>query len=77
MNKLTIHYNSKGESGNIFWILCALRNALEYAGESPAIYKNMQERVFASCSYKEALNIIGEKVNLIDINTEATSFNHE
>lgn len=77
MEKPTIRYDSRGESGNIFWILRALRDECKRMGESPTVYKEMQERVFASGSYKEALAIIGEKVNLIDISAEDESSDHE
>lgn len=66
MNKLTIHYNSQGESGNIFWILRSIYEACCREGIAPTVFKEMQERVFASDSYEEAIAIIGEKVNLID-----------
>ena len=66
MNKPTIHYNSQGESGNIFWILRAIYEEYKREGIAPTIFKEMQERVFAAGSYEEALAIIGEKVTLID-----------
>ncbi len=66
MNKITIHYNSKGESGNIFWILHAIREECKLNGIKPMFFKEMQERVFAASSYDEALSIISENVNLID-----------
>lgn len=66
MNKLTIHYNSQGESGNIFWILREIYEACKREGIAPTTFKEMQQRVFAADSYEEALAIIGEKVNLID-----------
>lgn len=66
MDKFTIHYNSRGESGNIFWILRAIYEECSREGIVPRQFKEMQERVFAADSYKEALRIIGEKVNLID-----------
>lgn len=71
MEKPIIRYNSRVESGNIFWILRALCDECKRRGESPTVYKEMQERVFASGSYKEALAIIGEKVNLIDESEDA------
>ena len=66
MNKLTIHYNSQGESGNIFWILRALRDECHRIGEDPSQFKGTLERVLAASSYEEALTIISEKVTLID-----------
>ena len=77
MNKLTIHYNSQGESGNIFWILRSIYEACCREGIAPTVFKEMQERVFASDSYEEALAIIGEKVNLIDDAKGQYTMNHK
>ena len=77
MNKLTIHYNSQGESGNIFWILRSIYEACCREGIAPTVFKEMQERVFASDSYEEALAIIGEKVNLIDDAKGRYTMNHK
>ena len=66
MNKLAIHHNSQGESGNIFWIIKAVRDECRRVGEDPAQFKDMLDRVLATESYNEALAIIGERVNLID-----------
>ena len=77
MNKLTIHYNSQGESGNIFWILRSIYEACCREGIAPTVFKEMQERVFASNSYEEALAIIGEKVNLIDDAKGQYTMNHK
>lgn len=77
MNKLTIHYNSQGESGNIFWILRSIYEACCREGIAPTVFKEMQERVFASDSYEEALAIIGEEVNLIDDAKDRYAMNHK
>lgn len=66
MNKLTIRFNRNGESGNIFWILRAIYEACTREDIAPTTFKEMQERVFASGNYDEALSIISEYVNLID-----------
>lgn len=66
MNKLTIHYNSKGESGNIFWIIRAICEECKINGIKPTTFKEMLEQVFSAGSYEEALSIIREHVNLID-----------
>lgn len=66
MNKITIHYNSQDESGNIFWILRSIYEECIRESIAPTEFKEMQERIFAASSYAEALSIIGEKVNLID-----------
>lgn len=77
MNKLTIHYNSQGESGNIFWILREIYEACKREGIAPTTFKEMQERAFAADSYDEALAIIGKKVNLIDDAKGRYSMNHK
>lgn len=77
MNKLTIHYNSQGESGNILWILRAIYEACCREGIAPSAFKEMQQRVFAADSYEEALAIIGEKVNLIDDAKGRYTMNHK
>ena len=77
MDKLTIHYNSRGESGNIFWILRAIYEECNREGIAPTVFKEMQERVFASGSYDEAIAIIGEKVNLIDDAGSCYQMNHK
>lgn len=66
MNKLTIHYNSKGESGNIFWIIRAICEECKINGIKPSAFKEMLEQVLSAGSYEEALSIIREHVNLID-----------
>ena len=66
MEKLTVRFNRRDESGNIFWILRALFDECKRTGTDPTVYKEMQERVLASGDYEEALALIGEKINLID-----------
>lgn len=65
MNKPTVHFNSRGESGNIYWILGAVRTALRKQRRITE-YNDLRDRVFASGSYQEALAIIREYVDLID-----------
>ena len=65
MNKPTVHFHSCGESGNIFWILVAVKTALRKQRRI-ADYNNLRDRVTASGSYNEALAIIREYVDLID-----------
>ena len=64
--KPVIEYDSHGESGNIFWILAAVRRILQQQGKSKK-YEELWERVQKSGSYEEALEIIGEEVTLRDI----------
>ncbi len=66
MEKLTVRFNRRDESGNIFWILRALVDECKRTGTDPTLYKEMLERILAAESYEDALAIIDEKVNLID-----------
>ena len=72
MSKPILEYDSRGESGNIFWILGMLLKIMRhnYKGTPWEITKGRHEaivkRVMAAGSYKEALEIIGEEVTLID-----------
>lgn len=65
MNKPELIYDSRGESGNIFWILGQVRRILQQ--RRITAYNELWERVQRAGSYKEALDIIGEEVTLIDI----------
>lgn len=66
----TVRYDSRNESRNIMWILRSLCEECKRMGIGLKPYRDMQNKVFASGSYEEALAIIGEKVNLIDISKE-------
>ena len=65
MNKPELMYDSRGESGNIFWILGQVRRIMQKEHRITA-YNELWERVQRASSYKEALNIISEEVTLID-----------
>ena len=65
MKKPELIYDSRGESGNIFWILGQVRRLLREQNRLTA-YNELWERVQRAGSYKEALDIIGEEVTLID-----------
>lgn len=66
MEKATIQFQSRGPSGNIFVILGMVRRELQRQRRITD-YNNMWERVQNSQSYKEALEIIREYVNLVDL----------
>lgn len=66
MYKPTINFDSRGPSGNIFHILGMVRNALSKQRRITD-YNKCWERVQASHSYEEALKIIREYVELIDV----------
>ena len=72
MSKPILEYDSRGESGNIFWILGMLLKIMRHnnKGTPWEITKGRHEaivkRVMSAGSYKEALEIIGEEVELKD-----------
>ena len=65
MEKPTVHFRSRHESGNIFVILALVRRELQKQRRITD-YNNLRDRVTSSDSYTEALAIIRETVNLID-----------
>lgn len=66
MTKPVLEYDSRGESGNIFWMLAQVRRILQKQARINA-YNEMLEKVQNAHSYNEALEIIGKEVTLIDI----------
>lgn len=69
MNKPELRYNSRGETGNIYWILGELSRIMRSQNQI-SVYNEIRDRVFKAQSYQEALEIIGEVVTLIDENEE-------
>jgi len=69
MKKPIVHFDSSGESGNTFLILGLCQAALAKDGRTGE-YKALTERVFGCHSYAEALDIIRETIDLIDIQGE-------
>ena len=65
--KPIVHYQSRHESGNIYWIVGMVRDVLRKQSRITE-YNDMRDRVFSSGSYQEALSIIGEYVTLVDDN---------
>ncbi len=59
--KPVVHFNSTGESGNIFVILARVKNALNNNDAFNVIWNKVRQG-----NYDEALATIREKVNLID-----------
>ena len=66
MKKPVVIYNPKGESGNIFYILAMVRNALRKQRRIQD-YNDCWERVQKCTSYQEALEVIKEYVDLKEI----------
>ena len=69
MNKPELRYDSRGETGNIYWILGELSRIMRSQNQI-SVYNEIRDRVFKAQSYQEALEIIGEVVTLIDENEE-------
>ena len=67
--KPTIHYRSRHESGNIFWILASVRDVLQKQRRITD-YNDLRDRVMNSGSYREALEHIGQYVTLVDDDAE-------
>ena len=65
MNKPELRYDSRGETGNIYWILGELSSIMRGQNRI-SVYNEIRDRVFKAQSYQEALEIIGEVVTLID-----------
>ena len=63
--KPVIKYDSRGHSGNIYWILGALSEIMRKQRRYTA-FNTIRDRVFEATSYEEALQIIGEEATLID-----------
>ena len=60
-----LHFNSRGESGNIFAVLAEVRKVMRKQRRITE-YNNMWEEVQSSGSYEAALEIIGRHVPLMD-----------
>lgn len=69
MKKPVVQFNSIGESGNIFFILAKVRNALRKQSRIQD-YNDCWERVQNSHSYEEALKVIREYADLIDLDNK-------
>lgn len=65
MEKPIVKFRSNGESGNIYYILMLTRNALRKQRRITD-YNELWSRVQNSGSYREALEIIREYVDLQD-----------
>ncbi len=70
MDKPKIMFDSRGESGNIYWILGKVQLAMKKQRRYTE-FNELRDRVFESKSYEDALAIIGEYVNLVDTTKNA------
>ena len=66
IKKPTVIFESCGESGNIYHILSLVRSALRKQRKIQD-YNDCRDRVLNSDSYKTALGIIREYVELVDL----------
>ena len=74
--KETIIYDSKGPSGNIFFILNAVRKVLQKQ-QRITEYNDLREKVKSSESYDQAIAHINEYVNLKDIQNDDSEIEME
>ena len=65
MQRPEIRFSSRGESGNIFWILGKVRQEMQKQRRI-AEYNDMWERV-QKTDYQGALAILREAVDLVDV----------
>lgn len=66
MEKDTVCYDRNGPSGNIYYILGMAQRVMKKQRRYTD-FNTMRDRVFESKSYEDALTIIGEYVELIDV----------
>lgn len=66
MKKEKVEFSSSGESGNIYCIIGLVQRALRKQ-QRITDYNTMRDRVFESQSYADALAIIREYVDLVDM----------
>ncbi len=69
MKKPIVIIYSKGESGNTFHILALCQRALQKQRRIND-FNEMRDRVFDSKSYANALKIIREYVDIVDMDNE-------
>lgn len=65
-DKPIVEYDPHGHTGNIYWILGAV-SAIMRKQRRYTDFNTLRDRVFEAQSYEEALQIIGETVNLVEI----------
>lgn len=65
MRKPTIHFASMKQTGNIYWIMGAVRDALRKQRRISE-WNDLYQEILNSGSYEEALGKINKLVHLID-----------
>ena len=63
---MEVKFDRNGESGNIFWILAHAQQVLRWQNRTPESVQ-MAIRVRNCHSYNEALEIISEYVELVEV----------
>jgi len=63
--KAVIHFQSRHQSGNIYWIMGAVRKQMQKERRITD-WNNAYERIGNANSYEEALAILRELVDLVD-----------
>ena len=66
MSKPVIKYSPRGATGNIYWIVGQLRNIMRQQRRIDA-FNRLWERVQMANSYDDALKIISEEVDLVEV----------
>lgn len=69
MKRPTVFFRSSSESGNIFHILGLVRREMQKQRRITE-YNDLRDRVYNSGSYREALAIIREYVDLHDLDEQ-------
>ena len=67
--KPKVEFRSGGESGNIYWILSGVRDALRKQHRITE-YNDLRDAVLNSKSYAEAISHIRERIDLIDLDNK-------
>lgn len=66
--KPILHFESRGVTGNIYWILGKVRDIMRKERRIAA-FNDMWDEVQRCDSYEESLQVIGQQVHLIDDDT--------
>ena len=65
-SSMIVRFSRKGSSGNIFVILATASDCLKEKGSHKEA-EEMRQRVLSSGSYEEALSVIDEYVDLMEV----------
>ena len=65
-NKSIVYFNSHGPTGNVYVIMAMVRDVMRKEARFTD-FNTMRDRVFESSSYAEALAIMREYVDIVDV----------